>query len=239
MNYGDLILSMIKEKLDIKHFKELNWEGTFKEYLDIVAENPKVTRNAFQRAYDMIMSHGYTEYMEHKKTLIRYHFFDDKFGAGRDAVYGVDESLTRMVNIFKSAANKYGTERRVLLLHGPVGGAKSTIVRLLKKGLEEYSKTTEGALYTYGWKPAGSGQSTRSSDCMDCPMHEEPLHLIPFEFRENILGELNKGKKNEDFIYWWRNWRSYLSNNCYCKRITEKEMRIYHSSHRSTLLLFF
>ncbi|OGL39125.1 MAG: serine protein kinase [Candidatus Schekmanbacteria bacterium RBG_16_38_11] len=200
MSYADNILSMIKQNQDIKHFKELNWEGSFKEYLDIVAENPKVTRNAFQRTYDMIISHGYTDYMEHKKNLIRYHFFDDKFSDGRDAVYGVDESLMRMVNIFKSAANKYGTERRVLLLHGPVGGAKSTIVRLLKKGVEEYSKTPEGALYTYGWKPVGSGQATRSSDCMDCPMHEEPLHLIPFEFRENILMEFNKGKKKEDFI---------------------------------------
>jgi predicted Ser/Thr protein kinase len=38
----------------------------------------------------------------------------------------------------------YGTERRVLLLHGPVGTAKSTIVRLLKKGLEAYSRTEDG-----------------------------------------------------------------------------------------------
>ena len=56
------------------------------------------------------------------------------------------------VNIFKSASRHYGTERRVLLLHGPVGSAKSTIARLLKKGLEAYSKTNEGALYTFAWR---------------------------------------------------------------------------------------
>jgi len=200
MNYSENILTLIKKNQNIKYFKELNWEGTFKDYLDIVAENPKVTRNAFQRTYDMIISHGFTEYSEHKKSLVRYHFFDDKFGGGRDAVYGLDEPLMKMVNIFKSAANKYGTERRLFLLHGPVGGAKSTIVRLLKRGLEEYSKTPEGALYTFGWRALDTGQGIRSSDSMWCPMHEEPLHLIPFEFREQISSELNKGKKKEDWV---------------------------------------
>ncbi len=57
----------------------------------------------------------------------------------------------KLVNIFKSAAQRYGTERRVILLHGPVGSSKSTIARLLKNGLEEYSRTPEGALYTFGW----------------------------------------------------------------------------------------
>ena len=44
-----------------------------------------------------------------------------------------------LVDFFKSAAQGYGTERRILLLHGPVGSAKSTICRLLKKGLEIHS----------------------------------------------------------------------------------------------------
>ena len=57
-----------------------------------------------------------------------------------------------LVNILKSAAHGYGTERRVLLLHGPVGSSKSTIARLLKKGLERYSRTDEGRLYTFGWR---------------------------------------------------------------------------------------
>ena len=49
-------------------------------------------------------------------------------------------------------AGNNGSERRVLLLHGPVGSSKSTIARLLKQGLERYSRTEEGALYTFGWK---------------------------------------------------------------------------------------
>ena len=45
------------------------------------------------------------------------------------------------MNVLKSAAQGYGTERRIILLHGPVGSAKSTIARQLKKGIEEYSRT--------------------------------------------------------------------------------------------------
>ena len=92
-----------------------------------------------------------------------------------------------LVNVLKSAANRYGTERRVLLLHGPVGSSKSTIARLLKKGLEHYSKTDDGALYTYGWREEGlDGTDTY----VDCPMHEEPLHLVPLEFRADLIESL-------------------------------------------------
>src|SRR5260370_20434100 len=136
---------------DKTSFKEMDWEGSFEDYLKLVRENPRVTRTAFQRIYDMILSHGKTEYIDNKKRLIRYHFFHDEPNGGRDAVYGLDVPLMKLVNVFKSAAQGYGTEKRVILLHGPVGSSKSTIVRLLKKGLEEYSRTPEGALYTFTW----------------------------------------------------------------------------------------
>ena len=72
-----------------------------------------------------------------------------------------------LVNILKSAAHGYGTERRVLLLHGPVGSSKSTIARLLKKGLERYSRTDEGRLFTFGWKEEGP-TARRSSPTARC-----------------------------------------------------------------------
>ena len=67
----------------------------------------------------------------------------------------------RLMNVLKSAAQGYGTERRIILLHGPVGSAKSTIARQLKKGIEEYSRTAEGALYTYYWTLPGALQRAR------------------------------------------------------------------------------
>src|SRR5436853_1077658 len=90
----------------------------------------------------MILSHGKTEYIDNKKKLIQYHFFHDEHFGGRDAVYGLDVPLMKLVNVFKSAAQGYGTEKRVILLHGPVGSSKSTIVRLLKKGLERSEEHT-------------------------------------------------------------------------------------------------
>jgi len=121
---------------DAKTYAELNWEGSFEDYLAIVRQSPRVTRTAFQRIYDMILSHGKTEYIDNKKKLIRYHFFSDERFGGRDAIYGLDVPLMKLVNVFHSAAKAYGTEKRVILLHGPVSSSKSTIARLLKKGAE-------------------------------------------------------------------------------------------------------
>jgi len=186
------ILSLIKNNQDMETFQELNWKGTFEEYMNIVVADPRVARSAFQRIYDMIVGHGLEGYTEYKKKVTRYKFFDDVEGDGIDAIYGLELALMKMVNIFKSAAQRYGTEKRILLLHGPVGSAKSTIVRLLKKGLENYSKTNEGRLYTYGWRDEKSG----TEKFVDCPMHEEPLHLIPLEFRSEIERKLNESIEN-------------------------------------------
>jgi serine protein kinase len=186
----DSLVAKIAALQDTTQFQEQHWEGSFEDYLRYVRENPKIARTAFQRIYDMILSHGKTEYIDNKKRLIRYHFFhDEKFG-GMDAIFGLDVPLMKLVNVFKSAAQGYGTERRVLLLHGPVGSSKSTIARLMKKGLEEYSKTPEGALYTFNWVLPKKGKADGEVEVMPCPMHEEPLHLIPMEWREKVLQEL-------------------------------------------------
>src|SRR5690606_34187649 len=130
---------------------DLHWEGSFFDYLEIVKANPGVCRNAFQRIYDMILLWGTDQYTEYKKPITRYKFFEDPIENGKDAVYGLDVPLMKLVNFFKSAALGYGTEKRVLLLHGPVGSAKSTIARMLKKGVEHYSRTEDGAMYTFKW----------------------------------------------------------------------------------------
>src|SRR5271170_1683380 len=184
-------VSRIATLQDSKSYAELTWEGSFEDYLNIVRSNPKVTRTAFQRIYDMILSHGKSEYIDNKKKLIRYHFFSDERFGGRDAIFGLDVPLMKLVNVFKSAAQGYGTERRVILLHGPVGSSKSTIARLLKKGAEEYSRTPEGAAYTFSWlldKKAADG--TVIKEIYPTPMNEDPLLLFPLELREKAFAEL-------------------------------------------------
>ena len=117
-----------------------------------------------------------------------YHFFDDPDNDGRDAVFGLDESLEAFVNALKSAAKGYGIEKRVLLLHGPVGSSKSTIARLLKRGLERYSATDDGRRLH-----ARLDRTKTRATCSWCPMHEEPLHLIPERFRDDVTAQLNAG----------------------------------------------
>ena len=193
------IVSLIKGKQDLARFKDLNWEGNFEDYIKVIEKDPRVARTAFQRVYDMILSYGSEEYVDGKKKITRFHFFSDPIADGKDAVFGLDISLQKMLNIFKSAANSYGTERRVLLLHGPVGSAKSTIVRLLKKGLEEYSRRPEGALFTFTWKinKDTGPHGILDVDEMRCPMHEDPLHLIPNEFRNDVMEQLNRNTKGD------------------------------------------
>ena len=181
------LLGVVDKALDKKTYQELHWEGSFDDYLKIISENPRVARNSFQRIYDMILSYGYEEFEKNREALVRYHFFKDPMAAGRDSIFGLEESLMHLVNCLKSAAHGYGTERRILLLHGPVGSSKSTMARLIKKGLESYSRTREGALYTFGWEDAEEPGAWN-----DCPMHEEPLRLLPAEVREIILKELNR-----------------------------------------------
>ena len=141
------ILDSVRPHLDLGDYRKKHWEGTFEEYLNIVIEHPEVTRTAYQRLYDMILAHGTEEVYENKEKIIRYKFFTEFATRHGDAIYGLDRALVQLVNTFKSAAKGYGTERRVLLLHGPVGSAKSTIARLLKRGLEEYSRSDEGMLF--------------------------------------------------------------------------------------------
>ncbi len=196
MPSGSEIVSAVGQIQDLRTFKDQHWEGTFSEYLDLVREQPEATRSAFQRVYDMILSKGWYEYFDYKKRIIHYNFFDDVDGDGRDAIFGLDIPIMKLVNAFKSAAQRYGTEKRVLLLHGPVGSSKSTIVRLLKKGLESYSRTPEGALYSFAWVIGGEYQGRRAEGESEalCPMHEEPLHLIPENLRPKLSGLVNEGK---------------------------------------------
>jgi serine protein kinase len=182
------VFNLIEKSVDLEKYRELAWEGSFSDYLHLVVDNPRVCRNAFQRLYDTIVSYGTVDYKLMKERMVHYNFFDDPMDGGRDAVYGLDKALMRLVGHVKSAAYGYGTEKRVLLLHGPVGSSKSTIVRLIKKGLEGYSRTPAGALYSFRWVfPEGEHQGVHP-----CPMREDPLRLIPEKSREKLLSELNQ-----------------------------------------------
>ncbi len=190
MNTAQALLERFSSTQSPEAYRHEHWQGSFAEYLDIVRTTPKVTRTAYQRLYDMILADG-SYPVEGTKDLVRFRFFDDPHNGGQDAIFGLTKPLMELVNVFKSAALKYGTERRVLLLHGPVGSSKSTIARLLKRGLERYARQPEGALYTFGWKEE-DGSITWD------PMNSEPLQLVPVE---ELCSVLNEGLDEADPNY--------------------------------------
>ncbi|MFH1223856.1 MAG: serine protein kinase [Pseudomonadota bacterium] len=198
------ITSFVKENQNMDEYKEFSWEGGFQDYIDVVTKKPEVARNAFQRIYDMIASYGFEEFVDSKKTITRYNFFKDEDHNGVDAVYGLELPLMKLVDIFKAAAKGYGPEKRVLLLHGPVGSAKSTVARLLKEGLEKYSKLDVGAMYSFKWidanPPTGQNNLLGGERYLKCPIHEDPLKLIPEDLRPKFLLEINKGKKSDNKV---------------------------------------
>jgi serine protein kinase len=143
--------------------QRLKWEGTFGEYLEMVKENPWIAQSAHARVYNMIKSAG-TEKVNGKK---KYNFFSE-------SLFGLEDSLERLVEeYFHPAAKRLDVRKRILLLMGPVSGGKSTLVTMLKRGLEQYSLTDEGAVYAI----------------KGCPMHEDPLHLIPHHLRDDFFSE--------------------------------------------------
>jgi serine protein kinase len=144
--------------------ESLSWTGTFAEYIELLRKNPGLARTAHSRVYDMIASQGINDQSGHKS----YKFFNQE-------IFGLDRAIEKLVEeYFHSAARRLDVRKRILLLMGPVSGGKSTIVTMLKRGLEQFSKTDLGAVYAI----------------KGCPMHEEPLHLIPMELRPEIEREL-------------------------------------------------
>ena len=183
-------LQKLSSKFDREKFKKINEEMSFAQYLDMVYKRPKLARTAYQYLYDMIVSKGSKKIERYRKTYIRYEFFDDC----DLPIFGLDETLHQIVQFFKGAAGGYGPDRRVLLLHGPVGSSKSTILRCIKKGLEAYSLTDDGAWYTFKWVdlPTGKDDGIYTQGEDESPMHEDPLKLLPKDMRSGVIADLNR-----------------------------------------------
>jgi len=156
-----------------KGHRAARWSGTLAAFLEgILPSDPRgITRTSHQYIWDMMRAEGF----EDANGRFRCHLFEDE-------LYGIDDTIERLVDYFKAASAGSEVGRRLLLLLGPPSGGKSSMVILLKRGLEEYSHTDPGALYAIH----------------GCPVHESPLHLVPHtlrpQFRQtydvDITGEL-------------------------------------------------
>lgn len=166
-NFQDLIL---KDRDARQH---QHYDVSFLEYLNMVKKDPDIAKLAHKRMYDIIVSSGVesikTEDHQRlkriygKETIKRYKFFESDF-------YGIDKTIMEIVRYFHSAAMRGEESRQVLYMVGPVGSGKSSLMESLKKALEQHPPIFV---------------------LKDCPMREEPLHLIPKHLRDEfsqILG---------------------------------------------------
>src|SRR5438132_7832270 len=158
MNLSDLLETHRRDR------ERLAWEGTFRDYFELVTQNSNISKLSHARSCDMILAAGVEKINEGSRDeIVKYNFFSEE-------LFGIERPISKIVEYFKSAGQRLEVRKRILLLMGPVGGGKSTIVTMLKRGLEHWSRTENGAVYAI----------------KDCPMHEEPLHLIPLELRPEI-----------------------------------------------------
>lgn len=167
MNFKEFI------ETDREKSEKEKFEGTFLDYLNLVKENPDIVKLAHKRLYDMIISKGVEELKGEDNQRVRKIYGNEvirKYGFFKNEFYGIDKVIMKIASYFKSAAMKGEESRQVLYLVGPVGAGKSSIVESLKSALEQC-------------KPVYSLKG--------CPMHEEPLHLLPKHLRpefEKMLG---------------------------------------------------
>ena len=119
------ILKKIAEQREKE--KQLAWEGTFSEYLEIVRKRPQVAQTAHSRVYNMIISHGVEVDEQGNK---RYPFFSRE-------LFGLDRAIERLVEeYFHSAARRLDVRNH----GGPHDG--STLVEL---AFDELLRSTRGA----------------------------------------------------------------------------------------------
>ena len=170
----------------LREYKELNWEGSFEDYLELVRENPKVTRTAYQRLYDMILSHGKTSTSTTRRSSIRYNFFRDEQHGGKDAVFGLDVPLMKLVNVFKSRGAAATAPRSASSCCTARSARRSRRSRACSRRASRSTRARPRARSTptTGRCRASSRDVTGGNEMLHCPMHEEPLRLIPREWRD-------------------------------------------------------
>ncbi len=137
------------------------WEGTFADYLEMVVENPRISRLSHKLVHDAVISEG----VEASPSG------DPVYTLFENEIFGLDHILERIVQYFASAANRLEVRKRILLMLGPPASGKSSLVDLIKRSLERYTRKEAGAVYAI----------------KGCPMQEDPLHLIPEQLRPGLM----------------------------------------------------
>ncbi|MBI5547792.1 MAG: serine protein kinase PrkA [Deltaproteobacteria bacterium] len=230
---------------------------SFDEYLELLLARPQTfARNSAQYVRDVFDHFGTETRAGAGGPVRRFKLFDlDLDGEGR--VAGQEEVQNAIYRILGSFV-RLGQVNKLILLHGPNGSAKSSLVAAIMRGMEAYSRTPEGALYRFNWLfpsektlHGGSlGFHDRASasrelssfahlegEALDtrltCELKDHPLFLIPKAERKGFLETHFKEKGADDFVLS----RYVLEGDlCHkCRSIFDALLGLYHGDYLKVL----
>lgn len=198
LKLGD-VLGIVNRSVDKATFSSITEEITFPQYLEKLLDNPGLIRTSQQRIFDMIVAAGRTPIEIDGENYYDYAFFRKTVNP-EDAISGATKALHNLVEAIGSAAKDTGAKKRVILLAGPVGNSKTTIIRGLTSGLTKYTLSDEGTLYALRWDltevkddPAFKHIDTHKN----CEIFEDPFNVIPLEDRKQVVASLNAARLEE------------------------------------------
>ena len=205
-----------------KRFQKGRRVLAFSEYLDLFASDPvRFARDASRYLRDCFEHYGSVEVEQPWGKSTRWKLFDLAWDPllAPHALIGQEQVQEE---IFRSVSNfvREGRPNRLVLLHGPNGSAKSTIVACIMRALENYSTLDEGMLYRFNWvfptsktlrgslgfgqKDPGAQAATYAhlpDDQIDAKLlvevRDHPLFLIPLDERQRLLERMVKQKDGQ------------------------------------------
>jgi serine protein kinase len=218
---------------------------TFEEYLVLLSENPeKQTRGTARYLVDMMEFFGTTDSSGAEPVMggmgvsPRFKLFDFPIDGIAPKVVGQDRVQNQLYRALKTFARQ-GLNNKLLLLHGPNGSAKSSLIHAIMGGLEKYSKEPDGAGYTLNWifpieryTKGGIGINTypttkdtltsyaklpeeEISARIPCDMKDHPFLMIPQDQRKTFLENLVGAERGEKV---WNSLPTYLQKGDLCHR---------------------
>ncbi len=206
-------------------FRETHRRHSFVEFIDLLRANPyRLTRTAYQYIRDAILYYGKTTIKDCGRELTRYQIFDDPFFNGEKKLVGQERPVEILFKHIDACAEQEEDES-IFVLIGPPGTGKSRIFYLIEQGLEDYSHTEKGAVYTFNWLfrekfEPGAEQSQLGFGDLDemkqesyqsyanlpesevfsrirCPLRDNPISLIPRRQREELFEEVIEDKREQ------------------------------------------
>jgi serine protein kinase len=183
---------------------------SFPQYLDLVKREPWTTRNTFQLLHDMLLSSGVERTIVPGKPLRhRYAFFEDAALVGMYVVFGQQKAKANLIEKIDNASRGLEASKRLWILLGPPGAAKSRSMDGIKTALNHYSRSDEGKTYTLLLPTVDERLKEKALfeekgiHYLQAPIFERPLQVIPHALRAPFvekLSELVEREGVQDFL---------------------------------------